>query len=309
MNRIRTILIFLVVSFEAFSQDNNIRNNISNILYMNYSKKADSLFLKKEYLRSIYFYNLAFKVWDNKGLPQHRYRAGVAYSALNKIDSGFYQLIRVAKKTEYLGCDSLERPEFQILKKDMRWNYLTDLLCTGSNSELGALLLKIRNNDQNCRKDIDSIGKKFGFVSPQMKSKWVLVKLQDSIDLLQVDSIYSIYGWPGPELVGKKANQAFWLVIQHSPLSVEKKYAPIMQQAVMDGKADPKNFAYLTDRILMYEDKPQKYGTQYKIKKDGIQRLYKLENEKEVNMIRDSVGLSPLTNSQILSTHDDSVSH
>jgi hypothetical protein len=35
-----------------------------------------------------------------------------------------------------------------------------------------------------------------------------------------------------------------------------------MEEAVAEGEASQSNYAYLTDRVLFHEGKPQRYGTQ-----------------------------------------------
>lgn len=97
-------------------------------------------------------------------------------------------------------------------------------------------------------------------------------------------------------LGGKAASQAFWLFIQHSPLPIEEKYFPSMQAAVLNGGADPINCAYLEDRILMFKNLPQKYGSQYQsLTQIGKEYLYPLQDKTNVNKMRESIGLPPLS--------------
>jgi hypothetical protein len=42
-----------------------------------------------------------------------------------------------------------------------------------------------------------------------------------------------------------------------------KKCKMLCENAVNENKADPKNLAYLTDRIAVFEGEPQLYGTQF----------------------------------------------
>jgi hypothetical protein len=63
----------------------------------------------------------------------------------------------------------------------------------------------------------------------------------------------------------------------------------------------PIDLAYLEDRILMNSGEPQKYGTQFQIGKDGVKHLYKLQDKENVNAMRSSINLPPLSEAEILS--------
>ena len=219
---------------------------------------------------------------------------------INKIDSAYVNLMRLAEKTDYLDCTVLEnQTEFQSIKLDARWKRIKNLTC-GSDKGLTDLFSKIYYSDQNKRSKIDSIGKNFGYGSQEMKSIWKVISFNDSIDLIKIDSIYNIYGWPDPELVSKKGCQTFYLVIQHSALSVQEKYLPLMQKAVAEGKAEMKNCAYLEDRVLMGNKKPQKYGSQFAVmNKTGKRYLYPLQDKDNVNKLREEIGLPPLSQEDI----------
>jgi len=54
-----------------------------------------------------------------------------------------------------------------------------------------------------------------------------------------------------------------------------------------------RNIAYLTDRILVEEGKPQVYGTQFVDKGDHLE-LRRLENRKDLNNLRAKVGLETI---------------
>ncbi|MEM8886751.1 MAG: DUF6624 domain-containing protein [Bacteroidota bacterium] len=72
-------------------------------------------------------------------------------------------------------------------------------------------------------------------------------------------------GYPTVEKVGEEASQAAWLVIQHAigQPAFMKKCADILAEAVRKQEVNPKGLAYLMDRIAVFEQKPQLYGTQF----------------------------------------------
>jgi hypothetical protein len=107
-----------------------------------------------------------------------------------------------------------------------------------------------------------------------------------------IDSI----GYPTIDKVGKEANEATWLVIQHSIGQPEfmKKCVELLEIAVSEKKADRKNLAYLTDRVAVLEGKPQLYGSQFDWDENGnlIPNLF--DDLDKVNKRRKLIGLNSL---------------
>jgi hypothetical protein len=66
-----------------------------------------------------------------------------------------------------------------------------------------------------------------------------------------------------------------------------------MKKEVKTKKADPKNFAYLTDRVNLNSDKPQIYGTQVTYQ-DRTAIPKELAKPRAVNKRRKEVGLEPI---------------
>jgi len=54
-------------------------------------------------------------------------------------------------------------------------------------------------------------------------------------------------------LVGKKASQGAWLIAQHADhdLKFQKKCLKLLAEKLKIKKVEPRNFAYLTDRVLV----------------------------------------------------------
>lgn len=107
-----------------------------------------------------------------------------------------------------------------------------------------------------------------------------------------IDSI----GYPTIAKVGKEGSEAAWLVIQHAIEQPEfmKKCAQLLQIAVQENEADPKSLAYLTDRIAVFEGKPQSYGTQFDWDENGNLSANAFDNLIEVNKRRKALGLNTI---------------
>ena len=108
--------------------------------------------------------------------------------------------------------------------------------------------------------------------------------------------IIETMGYPTVDKVGKEAHEAAWLIIQHSIGQPEfmKKCAELLEVEVNENKADPIDLAYLTDRIAVFEDKRQLYGTQFDWDKNGNLSPNVFDSIILVNERRKSVGLNTL---------------
>lgn len=107
-----------------------------------------------------------------------------------------------------------------------------------------------------------------------------------------IDSI----GYPTIEIVGEEASEASWLIIQHAIGSPDfmRKCAKLLEKEVIKDKAKLKNLAYLTDRIAVFEGKPQLYGTQFDWDEHGQLSPNNFDDLFKVNKRRKSIGLITL---------------
>lgn len=103
-------------------------------------------------------------------------------------------------------------------------------------------------------------------------------------------------GYPTTDKVGKEASEAAWLVIQHSIGKPDfmKKCVKLLEVVVSENKANSKNLAYLTDRIAVFEGRPQLYGTQFDWDEYGNLSPNIFDDLTKVNERRKSIGLSTL---------------
>ena len=109
----------------------------------------------------------------------------------------------------------------------------------------------------------------------------------DAADRARLKQIIRQYGWPGFDLVGTEGDSDAFLIVQHSDNdeAFQKCCLPLMQAAVKARQATPSDAAYLTDRILTHEHKPQTYGTQWHVP---------ITDPAHVDERRAAVGLCPL---------------
>ncbi|MFD5468319.1 DUF6624 domain-containing protein [Kitasatospora sp. NPDC127059] len=111
----------------------------------------------------------------------------------------------------------------------------------------------------------------------------------------RLSEIMDAYGWPTAELVGEDAARAAWLIAQHADrqLDVQRRALRLMEQAVADGAANPRDLAFLRDRTLVNEGRKQIYGTQIAGVKDGAPTPWPCEEPERIDERRAEVGIPP----------------
>ena len=84
----------------------------------------------------------------------------------------------------------------------------------------------------------------------------------DSINIKTISAIMDTIGYPGLSKVGPEhMNTAFW-ILQHAPYEIRKKYFSKIVTAADICEFEWSNLAFMIDRNLVDENKPQQYGTQ-----------------------------------------------
>jgi hypothetical protein len=112
----------------------------------------------------------------------------------------------------------------------------------------------------------------------------------------RIKDIIKIHGWPGNDLVGPKGAEAAWYIVQHSVLDTEfmKSCLPLLEKAVEKKQAEGWHLAFLLDRTLTMDGKPQRYGTQFKDDEKGQVVPFPIENPSIVDDLRRKLGLDSL---------------
>ncbi|WP_020605017.1 DUF6624 domain-containing protein [Spirosoma spitsbergense] len=151
-------------------------------------------------------------------------------------------------------------------------------------------LVERRERDLSVRQQLIDEGKLFGGYNPEMEK----IHLENARRLQEIiDQI----GWPTHERVGEEGSQAAWLIVQHA-ISLSSFMKDCLALIIEQGKAgtiDPVNVAFLSDRIALYENRPQSYGTQFTDDEQGKLVCYELDAPvNEVNERRRKLGLNTI---------------
>jgi hypothetical protein len=119
------------------------------------------------------------------------------------------------------------------------------------------------------------------------------MQLVDQEHYPRILEIYKKYGWPTISLVGKETARNYWLLVQHQPLKFQKMVLLDMERAAAKGEASKADFAELYDRVMVYEGKPQRWGTQARCE-DGKAVLYKVDDPANLDHRRAEMNLWPV---------------
>jgi len=114
---------------------------------------------------------------------------------------------------------------------------------------------------------------------------------------LRLQAIMTQVGWPTERLVGKRAAKAAWLIAQHAISQAEFQRSCLkllLAEAARERTVPLWQPAMLEDRIRVFENRPQLYGTQLKPDAHGHMRPHAIEDPEGVDERRRAVGLEPL---------------
>lgn len=139
--------------------------------------------------------------------------------------------------------------------------------------------------------DEDQVARKAFIANMKDAALHARVKEIDRKTTARVKEVIAKQGWPGKTLVGQEAAHAAWLLIQHADAdrAFQQQCLALIEKAADAGEATKADFAYLYDRVAVAENRPQRFGTQYK---DG--KPAPIEDEARVDERRKAIGLGTM---------------
>ena len=131
--------------------------------------------------------------------------------------------------------------------------------------------LMIEHHQSSAKRHIELINQNNKSDSPEMKNlvdEWKTVEEANKITL---KTIFNIYGFLGYSEVGKESSHNFLQMVQHfdSDLTFQQQVLVEMEKQIGKTNANPTEFADLTDRVNLNQNKLQVYGTQLKLNDKG----------------------------------------
>lgn len=113
----------------------------------------------------------------------------------------------------------------------------------------------------------------------------------DNEHAVRLKEIIYTFGWPSKKLVGAEASHAAWLLVQHTDIELQEQCLELIKD-LPEAENDPRQAAYLTDKVRVRHEQPQIYGTQY-VKKGDDLVLYDVQDPKGLDERRKKLGLPP----------------
>ena len=158
----------------------------------------------------------------------------------------------------------------------------------GKDHELKQRLMDMAKRDQAVR-------------TPEYRSgevSEVLVRNQQQVDhqlTSELKEIVARKGWPTISLVGLEASESAAVVLIHSKDHVfQRDMIPQLDRLARNREILPWNVAMLTDKILISEGKPQRFGTQWQWAK-GVWKMMPVQDKADLDNRREAYLLVPIT--------------
>ena len=149
-------------------------------------------------------------------------------------------------------------------------------------------LIEMDERDQAVRAELAAEGSLFDGYDPKMAT------VHDS-NATRLRAIIEKHGWPTECLVGTDGAKAAYRIAQHAINHPEfmRGCRKLLDEASTKGEVPRWQFAYIDDRVRVYEGLPQRYGTQWRGGPDCLEP-YPIENPSQVDERRAALGLPPL---------------
>ena len=292
MNCLTVLLLSLAASASAFAQ------TTAPAL----KSAAFAAHVAQHYQQAGQLYEQAFAQPGAPASAGELYNAACSWAMAGEATKAFHNLDRATQA----GWDDLGQlrtdTDLASLRADKRWLPLLHQAETTvaraeakQNIPLKRELAAMRESDQGPRRAIGPTQQRYGAKSPQLDSLYQQMQLHDAQNEARVKAIVAQYGWPGTSLVGRGGSTTAFLVIQHADLATIQQYLPLIRQATARGELDKQSLALMEDRVLMYQNKPQVYGSQVRTSATtGKAEFFPIADEARVDERRAQMGLGPL---------------
>ncbi|ASP40358.1 hypothetical protein CHH28_17485 [Bacterioplanes sanyensis] len=130
--------------------------------------------------------------------------------------------------------------------------------------------------------------------SAAVKELWQQQQALDERNRRWAAEVLNTWGWPSKKRFDDVVARSLFLVIQHADVEFQQRFFPLVEQAVHKGDLDRPALALLTDRMLVNQGKPQRYGTQLQKEGDAALQFYPIEQPEQVDRRRATMGLGTL---------------
>ena len=150
---------------------------------------------------------------------------------------------------------------------------------------------------QDLRNRKNDILRRHGWVSKQMKDNEELIKEALATNYKVAKKIIKEHGLPTISMVGEKSAHNFWEMVIHfdHDAAFQRQVVSLMDKALKTNDVDKKDFAYLSDRLMINSGREQYYGTQvFYDEKTKTYKPHPIQEEKRVDIHRATMDLPPM---------------
>jgi hypothetical protein len=155
-----------------------------------------------------------------------------------------------------------------------------------SADDLRRELLAMADEDLRVREELAKAGSLYGGYHPRMREV-------HERNATRLHRILDEHGWPGRSVVGERAAEAAWLIVQHAigDPALQRRSLALLRDAAAAGEAPRLQVAMLEDRIRAFEGRGQLYGTQFDWDARGEMSPLPIEDVEHVDERRHQLGL------------------
>ena len=277
-----------------------LQNEVQVMSYDDYIMRADSCFMRGDYVGASNAFGNAFGM-KTKIQGTHLYNGACAAAMAGLSDVAFERLnMRLSSDSNWWVDDPNRDSDLKNLHSDVRWKTYCDTVIARRDRAEAAFDMPLRRRLQEIGRSDQDVRYEFlaaynAHPRNQALVDSLIAQMQrvDSINLCAISEILDTRGFVGRDKVGD-ASAVYWLVIQHAPVEMQKKYFPLFVVAMERGDLARSQVAMMDDRIALHEGRPQKYGSQIVENDKGERVIYQLLDPAQVDRWRKAMDLPPL---------------
>lgn len=287
----KTIIVVLSVLLFISCKSSYTRIGDKNANYIPYYLKvyeADSLYLTNNFLRSYEILDSLFKKYEPAELLFYdEYKTFVKSSYLiGKKQEAFRGIESLIKDYGYdrniIQSDSILNLIFNSSKINITtYNRLRDSYLLKTYPKIRNEIIEMKTLDQKYR------GRKANIEDEKIK------QIQfDSINSVNLIKIFDEIGYPNIKKLGldsniKQSNLDITVILLHTRFNDREEYfLPKILDYIKMGECNPEVYGYMYDQMMIYTDRPQKYGTY---------QGESLKSKDSLTFYRNDIGLPPNT--------------
>ncbi len=161
--------------------------------------------------------------------------------------------------------------------------------------DLMAVLDTIWQTEQTPIRLRDSLIDLYGAASKEAAVYQKEYRKNHSINIKKIRRILNTHGWPENSAIGDQGNRTICNVLQHTDQKTRESYIPMMRQAVLDKKLEPRYLVRAEDRIATDKGELQIYGGQMKYyPKTKSFNVWPVYDPVNIDKRRAAIGLEPI---------------